>query len=316
VTLPAGARDVTRVGGGDINEAFHVVLADGGDAFVKTRADAAPGEYAAEAAGLAWLAEPGALRTPRVLELDECYLALEWIPSAPRGGLDDAGAEELGRGLAMTHAAGAPCFGDFGAVGGPGSSAPGSGPGGGSGGDPGGDPGGGDPGGRDPDGGPARFGSLRLSNEPTDDWPAFYSQRRLRPLAELARERGALSRSGIEAVDRVCERLSELCGPPELPARLHGDLWSGNVLADARGRPWLIDPSAYGGHREVDLAMLRLFGAPSERVFAAYEDVAPLADGWRERVALYQLLPLLVHALLFGGSYCASAERVALRYAS
>jgi fructosamine-3-kinase len=86
-------------------------------------------------------------------------------------------------------------------------------------------------------------------------------------------------------------------------------------MVDATGRPWLIDPSAYGGHREVDLAMLRLFGAPSERVFAAYEEVAPLADGWRERVELYQLLPLLVHALLFGASYRASAERVALRYA-
>jgi len=80
-------------------------------------------------------------------------------------------------------------------------------------------------------------------------------------------------------------------------------------------RPWLIDPSAYGGHREVDLAMLRLFGAPSERVFSSYQELAPLADGWRERVELYQLLPLLVHALLFGGSYRAAAERVAGRYA-
>jgi len=108
--------------------------------------------------------------------------------------------------------------------------------------------------------------------------------------------------------------LTELVGPAEPPARLHGDLWSGNVMADAEGRPWLIDPSAYGGHREVDLAMLRLFGAPSERVFAAYEEVAPLGDGWQERVELYQLLPLLVHALLFGGSYRSAAERVALCY--
>jgi fructosamine-3-kinase len=77
----------------------------------------------------------------------------------------------------------------------------------------------------------------------------------------------------------------------------------------------VIDPSAYGGHREVDLAMLRLFGAPSDRVFAAYDEIAPPAHGWRERVELYQLLPLLVHALLFGGSYRAAAERVALRYA-
>ena len=86
-------------------------------------------------------------------------------------------------------------------------------------------------------------------------------------------------------------------------------------MAGADGRPWLIDPSAYGGHREVDLAMLRLFGAPGERVFAAYDEVSPPAAGAQERVELYQLLPLLVHALLFGGSYRASAEQTALRYA-
>ncbi len=300
MTLPAGASNVRRVGGGDINEAFHVLLADGSDAFVKTRPDAAPGEYAAEAAGLAWLAEPGALRTPRVLEVDERYLALEWISTAASGGLDAAGAEELGRGLAATHAAGAPCFGWAGGAAGFGSGGP---------------AGGGGNGGGAGAGGAAGFGSLRLSNEPAEDWPAFYAERRLRPLALLAGERGALSRAGVDAVERVCGRLGELCGPAEPPARLHGDLWSGNVMADVHGRPWLIDPSAYGGHREVDLAMLRLFGAPSERVFAAYEELAPLADGWQQRVELYQLLPLLVHALLFGGSYRPTAERAALRYA-
>jgi fructosamine-3-kinase len=279
VTLPPGSRELGRVGGGDINEAFHVVLVDGREAFVKTRAEAAPEEYASEAAGLRWLAEPGAVRTPGVLEVDECYLALQWI--AP-GRLDSAGAEELGRGLAATHTAGAPRFGGFGAS---------------------------------DTGSMSGFGSLRLSNEPTDDWATFYAERRLRPLAEIARERGALPASGIRAVERVCERIAELTGPAEPPARLHGDLWSGNVMADTGGRPWLIDPSAYGGHREVDLAMLRLFGSPSERVFAAYEELAPLAEGWEERIDLYQLLPLLVHALLFGGSYRTAAQRVALRYA-
>ena len=87
-------------------------------------------------------------------------------------------------------------------------------------------------------------------------------------------------------------------------------------MADANGRPWLIDPSAYGGHREVDLAMLSLFGAPCELVFDSYEERAPLAEGWRERVELYQLLPLLVHALLFGGSYVAAADSAARRYGS
>ena len=276
MSLPPGARVLGRVGGGDINEAFRVALADGTEAFVKTRADASAGEYASEAAGLEWLAEPGSVRTPRVLEVADGYLALEWVEG---GRLDSAGAQELGRGLAQTHLAGAPRFGDFRVV-----------------------------------AGASRFGSLGLPNDPTDDWPSFYAERRLRPLARIARERDALAPAGIDAVERVCERIAELTGPPEPPARLHGDLWSGNVMAGADGRPWLIDPSAYGGHREVDLAMLRLFGAPSEGVFDAYVQVAPLADGWEGRVGLYQLLPLLVHALLFGGSYRAAAERMALRY--
>ncbi|HEX5852705.1 MAG TPA: fructosamine kinase family protein [Solirubrobacteraceae bacterium] len=292
MTLPRGARVVARVGGGDINEAFRVALADGGEAFVKTRADAAEGEYAAEAAGLEWLARPGALRTPRVLEVGRDHLALEWIE---RGRLDAAGVEELGRGLALTHAAGVEELGRGLAL----THAPGA-------------PG---FGGLDADA-PSRFGSLGLPNERTEDWPTFYAERRLRPLARIAAERGALSDAGVDAVERVCERMGELVGPPEPAARLHGDLWSGNVMAGADGRPWLIDPSAYGGHREVDLAMLRLFGAPSERVFDAYAEQAPLADGWRERVELYQLLPLLVHALLFGGSYRAAAERAAMRYSA
>lgn len=280
MTLPPGARNPRRVGGGDINEAWHVELADGSEAFVKTRVDAAPQEYALEAAGLSWLAEPGALGVPRVIEVAQEYLVLEWIE---QGRSSAAGAEHLGRGLATVHAAGAPVFGDPGFA-------------------------------RDL-GVQARIGSLRLPNDPSPDWPSFYAERRLLPLARIASERDALAMDGVAAVERVCERLPDLCGPAEPPARLHGDLWSGNVLADVDGRPWLIDPSAYGGHREVDLAMLRLFGAPSERVFYAYEEVAPLADGWEERVGLWQLLPLVVHAVLFGGSYRSAAERMALRYA-
>jgi fructosamine-3-kinase len=275
VSLPAAATTARRVGGGDINEAWCVTLADGREAFVKTRPDAVPGEYATEARGLQWLAEPAAVRTPQVIEVAPDYLVLEWVEP---GRLSAAGAEELGHGLARTHAAGAPAFGD------PGFSA-------------------------------ARFGSLQLPNDPTPEWPVFYAERRLLPLAAIARERGALAQAGARALERVCERMPELAGPAEPPARLHGDLWSGNVMADAQGRPWLIDPSAYGGHREVDLAMLRLFGAPSERVFAAYAEVAPLAEGWEQRVQLWQLSPLLVHAVLFGGSYGGAAERVARRYA-
>jgi fructosamine-3-kinase len=315
VSLPPGCSGARRLGGGDINEAFYVVLADGREAFVKTRRDAGEGEYAAEAAGLGWLAEPGALRTPRVLELDERYLVLEWVPP---GGLDAAGAEELGRGLAATHAAGAPCFGDPSAGAAHGESGDGAAHGESGDGAAHGESGDAAAAQRDANegsGGLSRFGSLQLANDPAPDWPTFYAERRLAPLARIAAEREVLSASGIDALERVCSRMAELAGPAEPPARLHGDLWSGNVMGDRDGRPWLIDPSPYGGHREVDLAMLRLFGAPSERIFAAYEEATPLSDGWQERVELYQLAPLLVHALLFGGSYRSSAERVAISYA-
>jgi fructosamine-3-kinase len=161
---------------------------------------------------------------------------------------------------------------------------------------------------------PLRIGELSLPNDPAPDWPTFYARRRLEPLVALCLERRTLSASGARAVERVCERIDDLAGPAEPPARLHGDLWGGNVLAGVDRRARLIDPAAYGGHREVDLAMLRLFGAPSERVFAAYDEAAPLADGHRERVELWQLFPLLVHAALFGGSYGASVERAAVRY--
>jgi fructosamine-3-kinase len=155
---------------------------------------------------------------------------------------------------------------------------------------------------------------LRLSNEPAKDWPTFFAERRIAPLARIASERGVISARAAGALERICARMDTLTGDAEPPARLHGDLWTGNVLADSSGRPWLIDPACYGGHREVDLAMLRLFGAPSERVFAAYEERTPLAAGWQERVELYQLLALLIHALLFGGSYVGAAERIAMRY--
>ena len=292
VSLPAGAQVLAGVGGGDINQAFHVTLADGREAFVKTRPDAAPGEYR---------------RRPPV--------CAGWESRGPSGSRGDRGGPGLpgdrvgaprrpgtrGRGGARPGPGGDPRCGLAGVR------AAGRGRGrwrGRAAGRPG-----------EPGPQPARFGSLGLPNEPAADWAAFYAERRLMPLARRAAEVGALSSSGVQAVEDVCERMAALVGPAEPPARLHGDLWSGNVMGDADGRPWLIDPSAYGGHREVDLAMLRLFGGPSERMFGAYEEAHPLADGWRERVELYQLSPLLVHALLFGGSYRQASEKVAFRYA-
>jgi fructosamine-3-kinase len=263
-----------RIAGGSINEAYKVDFEDGRRAFVKTRPGAPAGEYAAEAAALAWLSEPGAVRVPAVIACSERFLALEWVEP---GRLDAAGEEDLGRGLAGLHGAGAAGFG-----------------------------------GRD--GRDLHIGPLRFDGAPGEDWPAFYAERLVRPLIGPARDRGALSARGAEAVARTCDRIAGLAGPDEPPARLHGDLWSGNVHAAADGRAWLVDPVAYGGHREVDLAMLQLFGGPSRRLLAAYDEAAPLADGHEQRVELWQLFPLMVHAVLFGGGYGGSAEAVARRY--
>jgi len=102
--------------------------------------------------------------------------------------------------------------------------------------------------------------------------------------------------------------LEEFGACDEPPARLHGDLWAGNRLIDSKGDSWIIDPAAHGGHREFDLSMMRLFGGYSSDVFAAYEEYAPLADGWQRRIHLHQLAPLIVHAIKFGGSYVNATE--------
>ena len=132
------------------------------------------------------------------------------------------------------------------------------------------------------------------------------------PYLKLARDRGHIDPADAAAVESVVRRIVDLAGPDEPVARLHGDLWAGNLLWGADGRVWLVDPAAHGGHRETDLAMLALFGCPHlPRVLDAYAEAAPLADGWEDRVPLHQLFPLLVHACLFGGGYGGRAAEAA-----
>jgi fructosamine-3-kinase len=191
----------------------------------------------------------------------------------PDGRPDPAAAEAFGHNLAALHVAGAPAFG-----------AP-------------------------PPGGPvdAWIGMAPMRNEPGDTWPSWYARHRIEPYLRRAR----FDAPSARVIERVCERIDEFAGPPEPPARLHGDLWSGNVLW-APGGVWLIDPAAHGGHRETDLAMLALFGCPHlDRILGAYQESAPLAPGWRERVPLHQLFPLLVHTVLFGGGYAAQTVTAA-----
>jgi len=155
-------------------------------------------------------------------------------------------------------------------------------------------------------------GSRGLPNEPCDAWAEFYGTQRLLPLARLAH--GVLPPTAISGLELLAGKLDEFAAADEPPARLHGDLWAGNRVVDARGASWLIDPAAHGGHREFDLAMMRLFGGFGDAAFAAYDDVHPLAAGWPERIALHQIAPLVIHAVKFGGGYVGAAAAAITTY--
>ncbi|MGI5380022.1 fructosamine kinase family protein [Streptomyces sp. CA-251387] len=246
------------------------VTLDGGQVVMVKRADG-DGAARAEAAGLRWLADAGTVRIPAVHGHDAQWLVTDRVAT----GRPSAGAaQRLGRELAALHAAGAPAFG-----------AP-------------------------PPGGPedAYIGLAPMRNATGPDWPRWYAEHRVLPYLRRAVDDGTLRSSEAPVLEQVCERLPELAGPAEPPARLHGDLWNGNVLWGADGHARLIDPAAHGGHRETDLAMLHLFGCPHlDRILDGYQEAAPLADGWSDRIGLHQLFPLLVHAVLFGRGYAEQA---------
>ncbi|MFG1927603.1 fructosamine kinase family protein [Cryptosporangium sp. NPDC048952] len=213
------------------------------------------------------------LAEPGVARVPEVLTAIpEMLVTAwvDRTAPTEAGAEEFGRQLAALHASGEPTFG------------------------------------AETDG---VLATLPLPNTPGPDWPTFYVEQRCEPLLRRARDAGALTAEQASTIESALARVAAAAGPAEPPARLHGDLWSGNVLPGRIGTVdgwWLIDPASYGGHRETDLAMLALFGLPFlETVLAAYDEVSPLATGWHERVGLHQLFPLLVHCVLFGAGYTA-----------
>jgi fructosamine-3-kinase len=277
--------------GGDINRAWKLDLAwpgsSRGSAFLKTRADAPPGEFEREAAGLRWLGEAKGLRVPETLVVVDPPgpgdasrgLALEWVDA---GGPFPATAwEEFGRGLAVTHGAGA--------------ARPGAPP-----------PGVTDLG--------IAFGVARM---PPVAGAASFAEvyaRRVESLAGAALERGAIDADDASVLHRLVGDMEGFAGPEEPVARLHGDLWIGNVMVGPDSRPWLVDPAAHGGHREIDLAMLELCGSPPPAFYRAYDEVSPPSPGRRERVRLWQVQPLLVHAVLFGGGYGQSAVAAARTY--
>jgi fructosamine-3-kinase len=236
--------------------------------FIKSRADAPAGFFKAEAAGLAWLADvPGGVRTARVLAVRPGAIELERIETARP---TPEAARAFGAALARTHDAGAAAFGS------------------------------------PPTGysGPTFIGRRPLTTARQTRWGRFYARDRVLPYLVEAVKAGTVTEPEERVIRTACDRISAGdFDDSEAPARLHGDLWNGNVLWSAEGVV-LIDPAAHGGHRETDLAMLALFGCPYlDEVFAAYDAEIPLRAGWRERIPVHQLHPLAVHAAGHGRSY-------------
>jgi fructosamine-3-kinase len=272
--LDSDVIDARAVAGGDVARSYRVGLGDGRVVFAKTHIDPPPGFFVTEAAGLRWLRETGAVAVPEVLAVSDGSGPDSHGPTAVlvlEWIDEDRGAASderaFGRAVALMHRAGAPCFGRE-------------------------------------DRRPT--GSRSLPNDPTVTWAEFYAERRLRPLVRMARDANAVDGRVLADIERLSDDLASFGAADEAPARLHGDLWAGNRIVDRTGRSWLIDPAAHGGHREFDLAMMRLFGGFGQAAYAAYNDEFPLSDGWERRVPLHQLAPLLVHAVKFGGSYRAA----------
>lgn len=273
-TLGTDVAHLARLGGGDVAESFAVDLSDGRRVFAKTHRRPPPHFFDTEARGLRWLADADVVPVPNVLAVADAPLPLLILSWIDEGPRSDADEDAFGRALAALHRSGADTFGRADR---------------------------------------RTTGSRGLPNEPTEGWAGFYGSQRLMPLARLAAEADALGTTAIADLEQLAGRLDRFdTGEPA--SRLHGDLWAGNRLVDRGGTSWLIDPAAHGGHREFDLAMMRLFGGFGDDVFRAYDEAHPLAPGWEDRVGLHQLAPLVVHAIKFGGGYVGVATETIARY--
>lgn len=253
------------VSGGDINQAWRLELADGRTVFMKSNSSPqAESMFRTEAGGLQALREPDALRIPEVLgHIKTAEGSALLLEYMLPGSRGQGYWAQLGAGLAAVHRITAEAFGWA----------------------------------------EANFiGTLPQSNRWHDTWAEFYVQERLAPQYTMAREAGFFDRAEDALMEAMYRRVAEEC-PVEPAALIHGDLWSGNVMADEKGRPVLIDPAVCFGHREMDLAMSLLFGGFGAEFYQQYTDEWPLQPGWERRVGIYQLYYLLVHVNLFGAGY-------------
>jgi fructosamine-3-kinase len=274
-----GSVRITRrvpLGGGSISRTEHLQTTAG--EFVLKSTAGAPGDLVrAEADGLVALAQSGTtLAIPRVIASRVDPPAFLVLEYLEAGPRRRDFDDALGRGLAELHRATAAGFGFA---------------------------------------GDNFCGSTPQPNPWTGRWLDFYRDARLGHQIRLAGNAGRLSSRDLQDAERLIARIDRLIQEPASgPSLIHGDLWSGNLHTDAAGRPALLDPAVYYGHREAELGMMTLFGGFPRRVFDAYHDAFPLESGWEERNPLYQLYHLLNHLNLFGAGYHGQVMSVVRRH--
>ena len=269
-----------HVSGGDINRAYALELSDGSKVFMKANGKENADFFRAEADGLAAIRSTKTVRVPEVIAYgaddNESFLLLEYIESGTGG---RASSAELGEDLAQLHMADANSFvkdGRFGFL------------------------------------TDNYAGATQQVNTPKEKWTDFYIECRLMPQFDLANR--FFNREEHKTIDVFLNRIDRYILEPEHPSLVHGDLWAGNYMIDKDGHPWLIDPAAYVGHAEADLAMTELFGGFDRTFYDAYRSTAGIDPGYKDRKDLYNLYHLLNHLNLFGDGYLYSVKSIIRRY--
>lgn len=274
--------------GGDINDAYRVTLSDGQKIFVKANRVRNLNFFLTEAEGLEALGATRKIKVPEVLGygIDErrgcSFLVMEYIENAPR---TEAYWERFGHQLAELHRVECGLF-------------------------------------VDPEDAKQKYGFSEdnyigagpQKNDPSESWIRFYRECRLLP--QIRRAERYLDLSVRRKADRLLDHLDSYLREPEFPSLLHGDLWSGNMMCGPGGSAWIIDPAAYVGDFEADLAMTQLFGSLPGTFYSAYSEINPIdREGYPERGKLYDLYHLLNHLNLFGAGYLGSVVEIINRFA-
>ncbi len=264
--LGSKIKSFTSLSGGCISDAFKVTTIDGSNYFLKYNPSTSNDMFIKEAKGLKELSKANAIRIPEVLNFDEDYILLDYIPTGNR---KKNFFEDFGRSFAEMHKYSSDNFGFYE------DNYIGSNP------------------------------QINIPDEKEKlNWTLFYFNKRILFQLQLAERFGNATEELRKAISKLENKIEEIIGDTnERPSLLHGDLWNGNYMVDENGNAVLIDPAVYYGHREADLGMTKLFGGFSTEFYRAYNETFPLEDGYEYRENIYKLYHVLNHLNLFGGGY-------------